>query len=212
MFRLAGDALHFGSIAILLWRMLWRRSCAGISLKTEVLYALVLLTRYVDVLFAYSSLFDKVIKLLSILLTLHTIFLMRAGFNTTYDKPHDTFKIVFLIAPAALLTVLVNPLSFHTHPLRTCYKFSMFLDTTALLPQLFLLQRTAQSPLLTPLYLCFLAGYRMAYTGQHLMDLLTGTASFSVILSHLLAVIVFLDFAYQYLTKVYWSKEVALPH
>lgn len=79
IFRLAGDMTHLLSVVVLLLKIHATRSCrgklhacrpdgglaaagqdmspcAGISLKTQELYGLVFLTRYIDLFFRYVSL------------------------------------------------------------------------------------------------------------------------------------------------------------
>merc|ERR1711893_102274 len=48
VFRLLGDLSHLGAIIILLLKIWKTRSCAGISGKTQAMFALVFITRYLD--------------------------------------------------------------------------------------------------------------------------------------------------------------------
>lgn len=81
IFRLAGDLMHLASIIILLLKIQHTRSCAGvslsyvrllandtlgISLKTQVLYAVVFITRYLDLLTNYVSLYNFIMKVIFI--------------------------------------------------------------------------------------------------------------------------------------------------
>lgn len=58
--------MHVLSIVILLYRMNVGKSCAGISLKTQILYAIVYITRYTDLLNTYISLYNTGMKLMFI--------------------------------------------------------------------------------------------------------------------------------------------------
>lgn len=49
-FRLIGDLSHLASIFILIQKIVKSRSARGISFKTQVLYVVVFLTRYVDLI------------------------------------------------------------------------------------------------------------------------------------------------------------------
>lgn len=66
MFRLGGDFLHMLSILILIYKIHAQKSCAGISLKTQILYAVVYVARYTDLLNSYISLYNSGMKLVFI--------------------------------------------------------------------------------------------------------------------------------------------------
>mmetsp|Transcript_9973 Transcript_9973/g.45150 ORF Transcript_9973/g.45150 Transcript_9973/m.45150 type:complete len:88 (-) Transcript_9973:1645-1908(-) len=66
IFRLAGDMTHLCSIVVLLLKINATKSCAGLSLKTQELYLAVFLTRYLDLLYSYISLYNTCMKLIFI--------------------------------------------------------------------------------------------------------------------------------------------------
>ncbi len=82
IFRFFGDLSHLASIFILLHKIQTSRSCRGISFKTQVLYLVVFLTRYVDLVTGpYVSLYNAVMKLFFIGSTAYTLYLMRVVFR-----------------------------------------------------------------------------------------------------------------------------------
>ena len=82
IFRFLGDLSHLASIFILLHKIQTSRSCRGISLKTQVLYLVVFLTRYVDLVTGpHVSLYNSVMKLFFIGSTGYTLYLMRVRFR-----------------------------------------------------------------------------------------------------------------------------------
>ena len=80
----------------------------GISGKSQILFALVFVTRYLDLFTHYISLYNTLMKIFYLGSSLGTIYLMYKKFKATYDRVHDTFRVEFLIIPAILLAVLVN--------------------------------------------------------------------------------------------------------
>ncbi|KAL0456730.1 UNVERIFIED_CONTAM: ER lumen protein-retaining receptor [Sesamum latifolium] len=64
IFRFAGDMTHLASVLVLLLKIHTIKSCAGISLKTQELYALVFATRYLDLFTDYISLYNTLMKLI----------------------------------------------------------------------------------------------------------------------------------------------------
>lgn len=108
IFRLVGDLSHLLAILILLMKIWKTRSCAGISGRSQILFALVFVTRYLDLFTHFISLYNTFMKIFYIASSLGTIYLMYVKFKATYDRTHDTFRVEFLIIPCALLSLLIN--------------------------------------------------------------------------------------------------------
>jgi len=58
IFRLFGDLSHLAAIAILLLKIWKTRSCAGVSGKTQLLFAVCFITRYIDLFLHFVSLYN----------------------------------------------------------------------------------------------------------------------------------------------------------
>jgi len=65
---------------------------AGISGKSQLLFALVYTTRYLDLVTSYVSLYNSVMKVVFLAASYATIYLMYVKFKATYDHNHDTFR------------------------------------------------------------------------------------------------------------------------
>lgn len=107
-FRLIGDLLHLLSILLLIHKVLTYKNCTGISLKSIQLYFIVFLTRYVDLLTTYISLYNTCMKLFYIISTGSLIYLIRSKCRDSYDAKHDSFKLLYLIVPSFVLAILFN--------------------------------------------------------------------------------------------------------
>jgi ER lumen protein retaining receptor len=82
IFRFLGDLSHLASIIILLHKIQQSRSCRGISFKTQFLYLIVFLTRYVDLLTGpFASVYNTLMKLFFIGSTAYTLYLMRVRYR-----------------------------------------------------------------------------------------------------------------------------------
>ena len=82
IFRFLGDLSHLVSIFILIHKIQTSRSCRGISFKTQLLYLIVFLTRYVDLLTGpYMSVYNTIMKVFFIGSTGYTLYLMRVRFR-----------------------------------------------------------------------------------------------------------------------------------
>ncbi|MCO5598083.1 hypothetical protein L7F22_052174 [Adiantum nelumboides] len=162
IFRLAGDMSHLFSILILLLKIHTIKSCAGISLKTQELYALVFATRYLDIFTGYYSLYNTLMKVFFLWSSFTIVWYMRYHnvVRRSYDKDQDTFRHYFLILPCFVLALLVHEkFTF----LEVLWTFSLYLEAVAILPQLVLLQRTRNVDNLTGNYVFFLGAYRAFY-------------------------------------------------
>ncbi|CAL9755508.1 unnamed protein product [Musa acuminata subsp. burmannicoides] len=103
-FRLAGDMSHLVSVLVLLLKIYATKSCSGISLKTQELYALVFLTRYLDLFIYVVSVYNTLMKIVFIASSLAIVWYMRSHplVRRTYDKDQDTFRHYTLIGGSLL--------------------------------------------------------------------------------------------------------------
>ncbi|KYQ50332.1 ER lumen protein retaining receptor [Trachymyrmex zeteki] len=209
IFRLLGDLSHLLAIIILLLKIWKTRSCAGISGKSQILFAIVYTTRYLDLFTTFISAYNTFMKIVFIAASLATIFLMYVKFKATYDHNHDTFRIEFLILPAFILALLINhELSF----IEVLWTFSIYLESVAILPQLFLVSKTGEAESITSHYLFALGSYRglylfnwvYRYYAEDHYDLIA-------IVAGLVQTVLYCDFFYLYITKVLKGKKLQLP-
>lgn len=80
IFRMFGDMAHLASILILIHKIQTSRSARGISFKTQVLYSVVFVTRYLD-MFAFHSLYHMIMKAFFIGSSLYIVYLMKVKFR-----------------------------------------------------------------------------------------------------------------------------------
>merc|ERR1711970_1511793 len=135
VFRLLGDLSHLLAIVILLLKIWKTRSCAGISGKTQAMFALVFVTRYLDLFVHFVSLYNTVMKIIYISLAIGTSYLIFFKFKATYDGNHDSMRAEFLIVPAAGLAVLIKAV---TEPFTLPIGFTVITTKVTLMQLLFL--------------------------------------------------------------------------
>ncbi|CAE7709446.1 ERD2B, partial [Symbiodinium microadriaticum] len=110
IFRLAGDMFHVISILVLIVRLSVTHNAIGISIKTQELYLLVFICRYLDLFTTYYSLYNSVMKILYIGSTAYVIYMVYGTepFKTNYEKGQDSFlHWHFAVAPCAVLALIV---------------------------------------------------------------------------------------------------------
>ncbi|KAK6289364.1 hypothetical protein POUND7_000905 [Theobroma cacao] len=189
IFRLAGDMTHLLSIVVLLLKIRTMKSCAarmetaisgmaglvkelseildillcsGISLKTQELYVIVFLTRYLDLFTRYISFYNTVMKLVFIGTSICIVWYMRYHkvVKQTYSKDQDTFRHYFLIPPCFLLALLIHR---DFNVMEVLWTFSLYLEALAIIPQLVLLQTSRNIDNLTGNYIFFLGYVLLSY-------------------------------------------------
>jgi len=163
LFRIAGDASHIISFIILLHKIIKGKSAAGISLRTQELYAVVFCSRYVDLFWNFASMYNWILKVCFIGASLAIVYLMRFGASqkASYNPEVDNFPVVYLLAPCAVVGMLVN--QDHYSLFEMVWAFSIYLEAVAILPQLFLLQKQGEVENLTSHYVFALGAYRGLY-------------------------------------------------
>ena len=203
-FRLVGDMLHLLAILLLLTKMIRFRTAAGISLKTQFLYALVFTTRYTDLFTSFVSYYNSIMKVIYLATSYHICFLMRFRFpwTETYDRASDTFGIRYLIGGSFVLALM-----FHRHVRNEwqeiLWTFSEYLEAVAILPQIFLLENTERYEALTSHYIFALGAYRVFYVLNWIYRYFAqGYVSVVSWVAGSVQTALYVDFFYQYMRQV----------
>lgn len=209
VFRLIGDLSHLAAILLLLWKIWKSRSCAGISGKSQVLFATVFLTRYLDLFTSFVSLYNTCMKLIFISATVATCYLIFIKFKPTYDSNHDSFRAEFLIIPVGGLAVLVNH---ELSVMEVLWTFSIYLESVAILPQLFMISKTGEAESITSHYLFALGSYRGLYLFNWIYRYhVEGFFDLIAVVAGVVQTVLYCDFFYLYITKVLKGKSLKLP-
>jgi len=209
IFRLAGDLSHLLAIIVLLMKIWKTRSCAGISGKTQVMFALVFTTRYLDLFTNFISPYNTIMKIIYLSCAYATVYFIYFKFKATYDGNHDTFRAEFLIVPVGGLAFLVNH---EFTPLEILWTFSIYLESVAILPQLFMISKTGEAETITTHYLFALGCYRALYLVNWVWRYhFEGFFDLIAIVAGVVQTILYCDFFYLYITKVMKGKKLSLP-
>lgn len=209
IFRLLGDLSHLLAIIILLLKIWKTRSCAGISGKSQILFSVVYTARYLDLLTNYISAYNTFMKMVFIMASYATVYLMYVKFKATYDHNHDTFRIEFLLIPTLIMALLIN----HEFTvMEVLWTFSIYLESVAILPQLFLVSKTGEAESITSHYLFALGSYRALYLLNWVYRyVVEDHYELIAIISGVVQTVLYCDFFYLYITKVLKGKKLQLP-
>ncbi|ORY91216.1 ER lumen protein retaining receptor [Syncephalastrum racemosum] len=208
IFRLAADLMHLASIFILLAKIQSTRSCVGISFKSQLLYAIVFLTRYLDLFTHFVSVYNTCMKVFFIASSVYILYLMRMKFRATYDPSLDSFRFEFLLIVSAVLGLAS---SYNYTPTEVLWSFSIWLESAAIMPQLYMLQQTGEAETITTHYLFALGAYRTLYLFNWVYRYMTeGYTDWIAWVAGLIQSALYSDFFYVYYTKVLQGKKLEL--
>lgn len=204
---------HVASFIILLWRLHSKKSAAGLSLKTQQLYLLVFVTRYLDIFTNHLSLYNTFMKALFIGMsgTICYLIMTRPPLKASYAKEEDTFQMEkFLIAPCAVLALLINQ---DFRVMEVLWTFSIYLEAVVILPQIVILSRHGAVENLTSHYVFSLGAYRAFYLinwiwrywhEPHYRQYIVWTAG-------TVQTLLYADFFYYYIKSRLANKAMTLP-
>lgn len=163
-----GGLLHVAFTGLLLVKLVWARTCRGVSLGSQELYLVVYTMRNLDLLFLYTGLWTTLRKILEVVAALAIVLLMRySPAAATYEAEYDSFPRTSLVAPCLVLAFFLNKVKLI---IEICHAFSVYLEALALVPQFYMLhKRVAYEPWVLQLTI-MIGGERLLQTAAVLMD------------------------------------------
>lgn len=217
LFRFAGDMSHVVSIFVLILRLRSSKSAVGISLKTQELFLIVFLTRYLDLFTTFYSVYNSFMKVAYIAATTAIIYMIRfkEPYRSKYDKSQDSFlHVKFAVVPCSLLAFVLCILKQELSPIDMLWTFSIFLESLAIVPQLFVLQRYREVENLTGHYVFFLGAYRFLYILNWVYRSYYEPFyrhNWLVYVSGTVQTALYVDFFYYYVVSKYYGGKLTLP-
>ncbi|KAM0344527.1 hypothetical protein ACHAPU_007504 [Fusarium lateritium] len=162
-FRVLGDLSHALSKCILIFAIHRNRSAEGVSLITQILYALVFCTRYLD-LFIETLPWNIVFKIFYILSSIYILAIMQWIYPRSRER-EIAWKIGAIILGGSFILSPFIMLIFETHRgfRPWMWVFSQILESVCVLPQLLLLRQTTVPTVIDSFYLIALGSYRGLY-------------------------------------------------
>ena len=137
IFRYLADFSHLISVLILLYKMFSKRSCSGVSLKTQLAYLIVFLARYINPDFFDPPVYNIIFKIFFISSSLACCILMKWGpseIRYTYEDRHDTFRVRYIFILSAILAFFTMPYKNVSYFL---FAYSLWVESFAIIPQIF---------------------------------------------------------------------------
>ncbi|KAK4240977.1 ER lumen protein retaining receptor-domain-containing protein [Achaetomium macrosporum] len=207
VFRIAADLSHITAKCILVFSIHRNRSAEGVSLLTQLFYALVFVTRYTD-LFSESYRWNYFFKVFYLLSSFYTIAIMRFIYPRTRER-EVAWKLSAVILAGCLILSPFVMIIFEGKSMWSfqefLWVFSQVLESVCVLPQLLLLRQTTVPTVITSFYIVFLGSYRGLYLLNWIFKELDTNMKKPNPVSVIFGIIqtaLYLDFAW-----VYWSRQ-----
>ena len=211
IFRYLADFSHLISVCLLLHKMLTKKSCYGVSLKTQILYLIVFCCRYLNSGLFAPPIYNIIFKIFYISSAAVIVALMMGKLRASYEVRHDTFRIEVIL-------IVCLPLAFFSR-LRSGFEYfmlsySLWVESFAIVPQLVLLGRSKKLDVLNREYIFFLSIYRLFYLLNWIYKLATDTGKTAhvVWITGILQTLIYSDFIYVYLKTKVTGSEFSLPY
>ncbi|ORD93764.1 ERD2 [Enterospora canceri] len=212
LFRFLGDALMVISRVFLLHKVWNSRSVSGLSLKTQAVYLLVYLCRYVDIrrikyvnrslgrlAINYLQIYNTTFKIFLTAYQLYVCYLIGIRYRKSYYGRFDSFPITVLVGASCLIALIISSRLFFIEDF--LYTLSLILEAVAILPQLVMTQESEDCESMTSKYIFFLGLYRLNYLIYFVIRKMAGeTVDMLMIFTSLIQTALYVDFF-----KVYYN-------
>ncbi|KAF4124814.1 hypothetical protein GMORB2_3653 [Geosmithia morbida] len=209
IFRITGDISHFLSKLILILSIHRNRSAEGVSLITQMLYAGVFCTRYLDLFDSskHEPTWNIIFKVFYITSSFYILGAMQWLFPRTREREF-AWKLGAIILGGSLVLSPFVMLALEKRAywgfIHWLWVFSEILESVCVLPQLLLLRQTTVPTVIDSFYLLTLGSYRALYCLNWIVRGLDkddhGLSKTSVIFG-IVQTALYVDFAWVYYTR-----------
>ncbi|KAJ7950486.1 ER lumen protein retaining receptor family protein [Quillaja saponaria] len=217
-FYIASEAVHLAGIMVLFFKLTTRKTCSGLSLKTQELTAIFLTARLIC-----STLMERdmhtLLDLTTLLCTSLVIYMIRFRLKSSYIKEFDNMLVCYLVVPSIILAVFIHPASLNGTLnnfvlTRILWAFCVYLESVSILPQLRLMQNAKMIEPFTSHYVFALGVSRFLALADWIIQIyeiheaylfLIGNGYFwfmAAFLSEIIQSFILADFCYYYIKSV----------
>ena len=216
------ETVHLIGIGFLAYKLIKKRSCGGLSMKSQELTAAFLTIRlYCSAVMEYDI--HTLLDLFTLLATLWVIYTMRTTLKTTYNLDMDSFQASYILVPCAMAALVAHPLTSHIYLNRVLWALCVYVEAVSVLPQLWMMQRGKVVERFTANYVFALAVARFLSCAHWVLQVFdansylatavgSGLWPIMVLLSEIVQTLILAEFCYYYvLSCAQGSKAVRLP-
>ncbi|KAM0680685.1 endoplasmic reticulum retention protein [Glugoides intestinalis] len=204
--RYLGDFFAISSKIAIARKVKRTNSLSGLSLKTQILYLIIYILRYVNVLTIKGfnqpkDVYNAIMKVVYISFQIYIISLFYGKLKFSYSKKYDTFSIDIFLAVSVVLAWFFKdgPDSifedFFRYVFELFYACSLILESLAILPQLVMIQDSEECEKLTALFITLNGIYRFVYLIYFIRLIIGGTkVDELIVITSLIQSVLYIDF------------------
>nr|XP_025618298.1 ER lumen protein-retaining receptor erd-2.2-like isoform X1 [Arachis hypogaea] len=215
-FFVVAEAVHLAGTIVLLYKLFTKKTCSGLSLKTQEITALYLSGRLIcgmllrNVVGIYMYIMLDLVFLLS---TLLTIWKIRFKLKSSYIKELDTVRVPFMVVSCAILAIIIHPRSSDFSFTNTLWAFCVYLEAISVFPQLRFMQNAKMVETFTGYYVFSLGISRFLALAQWIIQIyktrgtylfLLGSGNIwflAALLAEMVQSFILADFCYYYIKR-----------
>jgi len=203
------EMAHFVGIGLLGFKILTKKSVAGLSLQTQILTALFLGIRlYCSFMMEYDI--HTVLDGLTLVATGTVLYAMIATpVKNTYQSDLDSVKFYFVVVPCVIAASLAHPYTSHWLFFRVMWAVCVYMEAVSVLPQLRMMQNSKVVERFTAHYVFCLGLSRFFSCAHWILQLLEGNKYLlnalgsglwpvMVLLSEIVQTFILADFCFYY--------------
>ncbi|KAH7576391.1 hypothetical protein ACOSP7_003349 [Xanthoceras sorbifolium] len=138
-FFIASEAVHAAGIMVLIYKLTTKKTCSGLSLKSQELTAVFLAVRLVCSTIMEGNI-HTVLDFATLVSTVWVIYMMRFKLKSTYIKELDNFPVYYIVVPCFVLALLIHPYTRFMSFSGILWAFCVYLESVSVLPQLRMMQ------------------------------------------------------------------------
>lgn len=167
--------------------------------KTQILFGLVCVARYLDLFTNFVSVYNSVMKVVYTTSTWLTVILIYWKYRKTHDRENDAFRAEALVIAAVALAFVWNH---EFSALEILWTFSIYLESVAIVPQLYMMHKTGEAETITMHYVFAMGLYRALYVANWVWRYhYEGFFDLISIVAGCVQTVLYLDFFYVYCTR-----------
>ncbi|XP_022769906.1 putative ER lumen protein-retaining receptor C28H8.4 [Durio zibethinus] len=212
-FLIASELIHIAGIVVLVYKLTTKKTCSGLSLKSQELTAIFLAVRLVCS-FMLEGDIHTLLDFATLIFTTCLIFMIRYKLKSSYIKELDNFPIYYTVVPSAVLAVLIHPYNSHIYISQVLWAFCVYLEAVSVLPQLRMMQNAKMIEAFTAHYVFALGVARFLACAHWIIQVyetggrylfLVGAGYFwfpMVIIAEIVQTFILADFCYYYIKSV----------
>ncbi|KAL9667124.1 hypothetical protein QQ045_001473 [Rhodiola kirilowii] len=231
-FLIISEVMHTIALLVLVYKLTTHKNCSGISLKSQEVMTIHLVTRVIiGWIIGWTSHMEvdlhKFLDLVSLVSTAWVIYMIRFKLQSKYIKELDNMPIYYLVVPCAVLALLINPnsrVSWSPSLFSVAWAFCTYIESVSVLPQLRLIQNAKMVEPFIAHYV-FALGVARFFGFTHWVLLIYQTGGRSVIvmatrwylwipmllLAEIVQTFILADFCYYYVKSVMRGQKMSLP-